>query len=147
MWQTIAIQSQTNHTFELGPSLQEQVGEVGLAGGWDSIHFPNSQLGAVQPLILSNTGHGCYSQRNMRHWVIISCTHICMHDTCTHLGGDTDVDTSSACAHTTRVRSADNRNNKQASSEAIQMHVPVQIKQQQHLRGVQVIKPGMEMAN
>ena len=36
-------------------------------------------------------------------------THI---HTCTHLGGDNDVDTSSACAHTTRVSSADNRNNK-----------------------------------
>ena len=36
--------------------------------------------------------------------------HTNMH---THLiGGDTDVDTSSACAHTTRVSSADNRNNK-----------------------------------
>ena len=37
--------------------------------------------------------------------------HACIH-TYTHLGGDTDVDTSSACAHTTRVSSADNRNNK-----------------------------------
>ena len=34
----IAIQSQINHTFELGPSLQEQVSEVSLAGGWDSMH-------------------------------------------------------------------------------------------------------------
>ena len=38
----ITIQSQTNHTIELGPSLQEQVGEGGLAEGWDSIHFPKS---------------------------------------------------------------------------------------------------------
>ena len=42
MWQTITIQSQTNHTIELGLSLQEQVGEAGLAEGWDSIHFPKS---------------------------------------------------------------------------------------------------------
>ena len=42
--------------------------------------------------------------------MLISCTHIYA---CTHLGGDsTDVDTSSTCAHTTRVSSADNRNNK-----------------------------------
>ena len=36
------IQSQTNHTFELGLSLQEQVGEAGLVEGWDSIHFSKS---------------------------------------------------------------------------------------------------------
>ena len=39
-----------------------------------------------------------------------ACIHTCIH---THLiGGDADVDTSSACAHTTRVSSADNRNSK-----------------------------------
>ena len=38
----ITIQSQTNHTFDLGPSLQEQVGEASLAEGWDSIHFSKS---------------------------------------------------------------------------------------------------------
>ena len=38
----IAIQSQTNHTVELGPFLLEQVGEAGLAEGWCSIHFPKS---------------------------------------------------------------------------------------------------------
>ena len=49
--------------------------------------------------------------------MLISCTHIRIHmhayiHTCTHLGEDTDVDTSSACAHATHVSSADNRNNK-----------------------------------
>ena len=67
-----------NHTFELGPSLQEQVGEAGLAEGWDSIHFPKSQLGAVQPLSLSDTGHGCHPEKYEAR-VLISCTHICMH--------------------------------------------------------------------
>ena len=38
----IAIQSQTNHTVELGPFLLEQVGEASLAEGWCSIHFPKS---------------------------------------------------------------------------------------------------------
>ena len=45
----IAIQSQTNHTFELGPSLQEQVGEVGLAGGWDSMHSLIKELAGSGP--------------------------------------------------------------------------------------------------
>ena len=47
--------------------------------------------------------------------MLISRMHIRMHTihTCTHLGGgSTDVDTSSACAHTTCVSSADNRKNK-----------------------------------
>ena len=72
----------------------------------------------VQPLSLPDTGHGCHAQRNMRHGCSFNARtyvyihmHACIH-TCTHLGGCTDVDTSSACAHTTRVSNADNRNNK-----------------------------------
>ena len=38
--------------------------------------------------------------------------HACIHMHTHLIGGDADVDTSSACAHTTCVSSADNRNNK-----------------------------------
>ena len=45
----IAIQSQINHTFELRPSLQEQVSEVSRAGGWDSMHSLIKELAGSGP--------------------------------------------------------------------------------------------------
>ena len=57
----------------------------------------------------SERGSGGEEEREGKDAVVATT----YRNTCTHLiEGDTDVNTSSACAHTTRVSSADNRNNK-----------------------------------
>ena len=105
MWQTITIQSQTNHTFELGPPCRNR--RVRLALLKDETPFTSQRASwewsspsvcLTQDMAAIHRDIGGAGAHFM-HAHTYAC--VCIHlYTCTHLGGDTDVDTCSAHVHT-----------------------------------------------
>ena len=132
MWQTITIQSQTNHTFELGPPCRNRWVRLALLKDGTPFTSQRASWERSSPSVCLTQDMAAMHRDigGMGAHFMHAHMHPCMH-TCTHLGGDsTDVDTSSVCAHTTCVSSADNRNNKhkQVGRPYKCSIVPVQIK-------------------
>ena len=155
MWQTITIQSQTNHTFELGPPCRNRWVRLALlkdgtlftsqraSWEWSSPSVCLTQDMAAMHRDIGGTG------AHFMHAHTYAC--VCIH-TCTHAhtleGTLMWTHVVHTCTHYTCEQCRQQKQQTQASSETIQMHVPVQIKQ--HLKvyqGEQLTKPRMNMEN